>query len=281
MQFPISRVKNGWSADLHVHNHWSLDIPSGPKASEYLEIAEKNKIHIGFLDHYELFYLSNPTCPYKDKEWIPTWPFDEQGWSDYLEEMDSLRSSYPFVSTGLEIDYYADMEPELRNFVEAYGDEFDFLVGSMHELEHWRPVTLPTDLIALVNQMGGFENAVTKYFDLQERMIKTKIFKAVAHIDTIFRYCRELVPMKDEYDRFERTKKIIELCIETGTWIEYNLSGWRFPINRPFPAEPFLHEYIPKGAHFYVGSDSHSVADFAEYVPKVQTATKLLNILYK
>lgn len=276
MNFPVKNIRQGWDTDFHVHTRWSLDIPNGPYPEDYLSIAESNKIHIGFLDHYEIFYLKNLECPFKEKKFQPVWPFEGEKWQKYLDEMDQIKSNYSFVSSGLEIDYYPDMEDELRNFVDDYGNEFDLLVGSMHETEHFRPVTLDEDLLELIKKHGSFEEVERVYFELLEKMIKTRIFKAIAHPDTIYRFCKSVIPFKNSYDSSEYTKKIIDLCIQNDIWVEYNLSGIRHPVGRPFPPENIITESIKRGAKVYVGSDSHSVSFFESFIPEIRKANKLI-----
>ena len=281
MEYILPKIKSGWDMDFHVHTRWSLDIPNGPQAQEYLSLAEENKIHICFLDHYELWYLDHLDCPFKEKQWQPEWPFSDGKWEIYLEEMDEIRSNYSFISSGLEIDYYPDMEDEIKNFIDDYGKDFDLLAGSLHEIEHWRPVTIPEDLKFLVKKYNGFENVITKYYDLQEKMVKSKIFKAITHPDTIFRYCKGFIPFDEKYDNHSRTQDIIDLCIETDTWFEINLSGYRYPINRPFPPNDMVSEALKNGAKIFVGSDSHAINTFEQFIPKIKHANNFVKDNWK
>lgn len=275
MEFPIKKVKDGWAADFHVHTKWSLDIPEGPSPEDYLEEAEKNKIHICFLDHYELVYKNNPKMP-EGKNWTPIWPFEGDNWHKYLEIMDNLKSNYSFVSSGLEVDYYIDKEDELRNFIDDNKNEFDFLVGTVHDAEFCSPITLSEDLQRLIKKYGSFEKVANIYFDIEEQMVKSKIFKAIAHIDTIYRFCGSFIDRKPEYENNNRIKKIANLCRDNDIWIEYNLSGIRYPIGRPFPNENLITEFRKQGAKIFVGSDSHSVQTFKQFIPEVKRATQTL-----
>jgi HisJ family histidinol phosphate phosphatase len=281
MEMPI-KIKTSFDVDLHVHNRWSLDIPQGPHPEEYMELAEKNKIHIGFLDHYEVIYQKNLECPFEDKKWVPIDTFAGDNWNKYLEELDDLKNNYSFVSTGLEIDYAPEDEGELSDFIKEYGSTFDFFVGTLHELERFRPVTLESDLRALIKKHGSFEAIVKIYFDLQEKMIKSGLFTAIAHIDTIYRYCGSIIPRIDQYQNSEfggYTQRIIELCIKNNIWIEYNLSGFRYSLNRPFPPEKMVKKYSKLGAKFFVGSDCHTIPTFNRFVPKIKEANALLRSL--
>jgi len=62
--------------------------------------------------------------------------------------------------------------------------------------------------------------------------------------------------------------------------IEYNLSGFHFPINRPFPSKEIAKKLRKERARFFVGSDSHSVENFQENISKVKNAYKFLGIMY-
>ncbi|MHA1339348.1 MAG: histidinol-phosphatase HisJ family protein [Promethearchaeota archaeon] len=272
-KLPIKKAKIDWDHDFHIHTNWSLDNLTGPDPEDYLEIAEKNKVQICFLDHYELIYKEDPPIP-KDKTWVPQWPFYNDKWNKYLEKMDEIKSNYSFVFSGLEVDYYTFMEDKIKEFLDDYANEFDLLVGTLHDAEPCSPVTLEEDLKRLIKKYGSFEKVVEIYFEIEKSLVKSKLFNAVAHIDTIFRYCNKIVPKKDQYDSYFKTKEIIALCIKEGIWIEYNISGYRYPIGRPFPPESMLEEYIPKGAKFFIGSDSHSVETFNLFIPKIKESNK-------
>ena len=87
--------------DYHIHTKWSHDIVnSGPTFEDYCKVAEKNKINICFLDHYELYYIET------DKNY----PFYDNKIVNYLEEVDKIKENYDFVLSGLEVDYYKDRE---------------------------------------------------------------------------------------------------------------------------------------------------------------------------
>lgn len=271
MDYPINNVRNGWYADFHIHSHWSLDIPNGPAPEDYLEIAEEHHIHIGFLDHYEMLYEDNPSGP-KDKHWMPEWPFAGEKWNQYLEKMDELKSHYNFVSSGLEVDYYPERETELRNFVDDYGDEFDLLMGTVHEVEPFAPITLAEDLKRMLKKHGSLEKVADIYFEIERRMLESKIFKAVAHIDTIYRFCNSFVPMKESYDLNPQIQEIADLCRKTDTWLEWNLSGFRYPIGRPFPVFDVIKKHQNAGGRVFIGSDTHSVDTLVEFIPRIKRA---------
>ncbi|MFW9898848.1 MAG: histidinol-phosphatase HisJ family protein [Candidatus Thorarchaeota archaeon] len=256
--------------DYHVHTRWSHDIKEfGPLFEDYIKVAEKNKINICFLDHYELYYVEN------DKNY----PFYGDGKIDqYLEEIDKIKENYESVLSGLEVDYYIDREMELWEFMDEYEKQIDFIAGTLHEMDFGYPVTTREKLLKLLKKKK-IKNIVDEYFELMERLINSKIFKKICHLDTIFRYLnpKDLNPTFDCDISDERVLNIGRLCIKNGIQIEYNLSGIKYPIARSFPSKKVVKKLNNEGAKIFVGSDSHSVNYFRTKIHKVKKAYKLLN----
>ena len=259
--------------DYHIHTKWSHDISElGPSFEKYLKIAEKNKINICFLDHYELYYIEN------DK----TYPFYAGKIEQYLEEIDKIKGTYDFVLSGLEVDYYTDYVIKLREFMDDYKKDFDFIAGTLHEPDIGFPVTTRNKLVELLEKKS-VKQVVDNFFELSEEMIRSKIFENICHLDTIFRYIniRDLVPTFKTDVSDERVLNLGRLCIKNDVNIEYNLSGLKFPIGRPFPSKSVITQLIREGAKIFVGSDSHSVNYFRTNIPKVKKAYRFLKKIEK
>jgi HisJ family histidinol phosphate phosphatase len=256
--------------DYHVHTRWSHDIKDfGPLFEDYIKVAERNKINICFLDHYELYYIEN------DKNY----PFYGDGKIDqYLEDIDKIKENYESVLSGLEVDYYIDREMELWEFMDEYEKQIDFIAGTLHEMDFGYPVTTREKLLKLLKKKK-IKNIVDEYFELMERLINSKIFKNICHLDTIFRYLnpKDLKPTFDCDISDVRVLNLGRLCIENGIQIEYNLSGIKYPIARSFPSKKVVKQLNNEGAKIFVGSDSHSVNYFRTKIHKVKKAYKLLN----
>jgi len=254
--------------DYHVHTKWSHDIAKfGPSFEDYAKIAERNKINICFLDHYELYYIEN------DKNY----PFYAKKIEQYLEEIDKIKGTYEFILSGLEVDYYVDYEIQLREFMDEYEKQFDFIAGSLHEPYIGLPVTTRVKLAELLEKKHVKE-VVDSFFKLSKKMIESKIFKNICHLDTIFRYInvKDLIPSFDTDVSDKRVLNLGRLCIKNNLNIEYNLSGLRFPIERPFPSRFVIAQLKREGAKIFVGSDSHSINYFRTSISKVKKAYKFL-----
>ena len=258
--------------DYHIHTNWSSDISEdGPNFDDYIKIAEAEEINICFLEHYELYSIE------RDK----SNPFYNDKLDDYLEEIDDLKGNYKFILSGLELEYYRDREIELLEFMDDYEKELDFIGGTLHEWIYHYPITSRPKLLQLLEKVP-MNKVIDDYFENVRMMIESKIFKNICHIDTIYRYINEhdIKPLDDCNISDERVLNLGRLCIKKKISIEYNLSGLRFPINRPFPSKDIAKKLRAEKCRFFVGSDSHSVENFQEYISKVKSAYKFLGITY-
>ncbi|MHA1191512.1 MAG: histidinol-phosphatase HisJ family protein [Promethearchaeota archaeon] len=257
--------------DYHVHTNWSLDIvENGPKFEDYITVAEKNRLNVCFLDHYELYYLE------KNKKT----PFHDENIYNYLEEIDTLKETYDFILSGLEVDYYPEKETQLREFMDDHGRDIDFMAGTIHEWIPNYPITLRNKLIELLEKIP-MKQILDEYFEVSESLIKSKIFKNICHIDTIFRYINEndIIPEDDCDVSDDRVLNLGRLCIENDIKIEYNLSGSKFPIKRPFPSREVISKLKEEGGKVFVGSDSHTISYFKKTIPELKKAHDFLSFI--
>ncbi|MHA1745124.1 MAG: hypothetical protein ACTSWW_03925 [Promethearchaeota archaeon] len=271
----FQRISPDRAVDLHLHSNWSQDNLNGPAMAEYIPLAEKFNLHIGFADHFELLYYEKTSQNQKYGKWRLTPDTIDK----YLEEIDSLKEHYPFVSSGLEMGFSPtpSRNARIRDFIDDYRNDFDLFLGGIHEIEDFHAVVMRQDLEILIQKYGSFERVVEKYFDLEEAMVQSQIFDAIAHPDVIFRF---LNPQHDEqvlkYRRNTRIFQIGELCQETGTMMEVNLSGYRFAWGDSLPSLDKIHHLLASGVSFIVGSDSHSLTDLSQSILRIRKINNLI-----
>ncbi|MFW9936968.1 MAG: PHP domain-containing protein [Candidatus Thorarchaeota archaeon] len=257
--------------DYHIHTKWSIDIAdNGPIFEDYIKKAEEYRINICFLEHYELYLIERDKFN----------PFYNNNIDNYLEELDTLKESYDFIYAGLEVDYYRDRETKLLEFMDDYEKELDFIAGTIHEWIPGYPITTRDSLILFLEKKP-MKDVIDEYFKISKEMIESKIFKNVCHIDTIYRYINEndIIPEENCDISEETVLELGRLCIKNNIKIEYNLSGLRFPIKRPFPSRKITLELIKEGARFFVGSDSHSIEYFEKIIPEIKKSYEYLNLI--
>jgi histidinol-phosphatase (PHP family) len=160
---------------------------------------------------------------------------------------------------GVEVDYQARFEPEIRAFLDA--TEYDFVIGSVH-------------------YVGGRFALCDAYFDGPEReryrahleetlhAVRTGLFDVLGHLDIVKRYgVRHYGPFDPE--RYaEPIEAVLRACVETGTGIEINTSGLRGPPGETLPTLPVLRRYHELGGEVLtIGSDAHRADDLAQGIP--------------
>lgn len=258
--------------DYHVHTRlYSVDVAEdGPTFEDYIEVAEEQQINICFLEHFELYYVENDKFN----------PFYDGKVQDYLEKIDQIKETYDFVLAGLEVEYYKDKEIELLEFMDDYEKELDFIAGSVHEWIIGYPVTTRDRLLNFLERKS-MKKIIDEYFEIYKMMIDSNIFKNVCHIDTIFRYINDndLKPENNCDISEDRVIELGNLCINNKIKIEYNLSGLKFPIKRPFPSRNVVSSLKKNGAKFFVGSDSHSIDYFENQINKLKEAYNFLGLI--
>ena len=259
-----------WDHDVHIHTNWSQDNLNGPSMHHYAELAEKYKIHIGFADHFELLYEESQSMKHGK------WKLCRDSLPQYLEEIDQLQSEGFHVSAGLEVDYYPQRIPQLQAFLDEFYDQFDLIIGSVHEIEDFRPVTVQEDLDWLMEKYHSFTSIVDEYFRLEMEMVEQQLFDVIAHPDVVYRFCTpEMLTQHPEYKADPRVLEIGRLCASTKTLLEVNLSGIYKPWNQSFPNEKYMFDLIAEGTEFTIGSDSHSIEHFEKSVLDIRKFNRI------
>ena len=162
------------------------------------------------------------------------------------------------------------------------GNELDFVAGTVHEWIRGYPITLREKVLELMNKIP-VKQIIDEFFGTTEKLIHSGIFKNICHIDTVFRYINEndIKPPKDCDISNDRIIELGRICKERKISVEYNLSGFKFPINRTFPSKEVVSQLKGEGVNFFIGSDSHSLDYFEETIPRLKKAHEFLDLNYK
>jgi len=241
--------------DFHLHTQFSPD--SSTPLEVYAQLADQLSIHIGFLDHFELAFL------------------DRQGYLNYdrlpclLESFDNTKRQFPSISLGLEVDFYSDHSSFVAEFCDDFRNDFDYFIGTVHTVAGLA-VTTKEELDILVARIG-LPTILRRYFDEVEGAIRSGLFDGIAHIDGVMRF----VPLYNVGQKLmtfweERTLELGHLCHANKVPIEINLRGLTPPWGETHPSRPLVTQLVQAGAHFFIGSDSHSIKDFEEAIPQLK-----------
>ncbi len=240
--------------DYHVHTRYSPDVKEG-SFRDYCVIAEKEGIHIGFLDHFKIWKLNDPTYPLS-REKIP----------QYLEEFDNVKSEFADTSLGLEVDYYPEKLGALEEFLEDHRGEFDRFIGAVHIV--FDEVASTLEGLKTLTMNYPLEKICEEYLRMVEKAVESRLFDGIAHLDGIYRWIRRtnLSPVVDEGELLELGR----LCKRRGVMVELNIRSDSFPLKR------ILRRLLDENTVFFVGSDSHSPEEFSRALYRIKEANKLL-----
>ncbi len=272
-------IEPGWDHDLHVHSNWSQDNLNGPSHGDFLQLAQRYKIHVGFADHYEIgFYTRKPP---KSADLGP-WKLNPTTIDDYLEHCDRVKEDYKNVSIGLEVSYHAEIASEIDTFLDDYYSQFDYMIGSLHEVDLFKAVTISRDLTETIQKYGSLQKVAKLYFQALEDMISTKRFDIIGHPDVLFRFSH-LSSLSTELKSFytQRMLDIAWLCQKSKTLMEINLSGYRFAWKDSFPPQFILSHLQSSEIPMVIGSDSHLLDHFVAAVPRIREFNRLIRNEWK
>lgn len=164
------------------------------------------------------------------------------------------------VLIGVEVDYQRRYEADARQFL--HGTDFDYVVGGIH-YARGESVFLPSFFDA------PEQENVEAYLDEVLGAVHSGLFDVIAHLDIVKRYgVRHYGPF-DPTRYADAIDTILRACVETGTGLEINSSGWRGPPKEPFPTLHVLRRYRELGGQVLtVGSDAHHADDLARDIPR-------------
>ena len=105
---------------------------------------------------------------------------------------------------------------------------------------------------------------VAPYFDEVEAAARSGLFDAIGHIDVVKRYLHPHVTPADFAAAPELYEPILRALVESGTALEVNTSGLRYPIGETFPRPAIVARFRELGGRAVtVGSDAHRAEQFA------------------
>ncbi|MHA1886827.1 MAG: histidinol-phosphatase HisJ family protein [Promethearchaeota archaeon] len=273
------KLPPSWDYDLHIHTNWSQDNIDGPYAKDWLQLGKRYKICLGFTDHFE---IGNIDPRYQRNQAKNSWKLSFETIDSYLEEFDELRNEkIPFV-LGLEVSYHPDYTDSLWEFLDSYYSQFDYIVGSIHELALHQAVTVKETIFNLQRNQPQMEEWVDLYFNRVKEMIKVRRFDVIAHPDVIFRFLSyDSLPLNVKSQYREKILELGWLCDKYKTFLEINLSGYRSPWQDSFPKDNVVTQLLMEEIPMVVGSDSHQLSDFLFHLPTIRRLNHLLSKNWK
>jgi histidinol-phosphatase (PHP family) len=247
-------------ADYHVHTNFSIDCQQTMEMQCRAALAA-GVTEIAFTEH-----VDHDACDLESR--------DRYNYAAYVAELERCRALFDGQLTILkaaEIDWNYSIEEDVRRFIGEH--EFEFIIGSMHNLNHTY-VGFGT-----LEQFGGPHQMYDDYLDELEGLVSTGYPDVIGHLDLPRRYHHvsmfEVAP-----EHFEaRLRKIFRIAAAQQVGFEINTSGLRRGFGVTYPEPDVLVWFVEEGGQIVtVGSDSHYPEHIGDSIANVYEALKARGI---
>ena len=214
--------------------------------------VELGIVEIGFAEHVDFDPVD--------------WGFGFFNYDRYSSDIEGARESFGkrlVIWKGVEIDYQRYFEDEIREWLRD--KRFDFVVGSVHYLDHRfvdRQLVTSSDLRTLYN---AYSTEVTK-------SIESRLFDVVGHLDIIRKFIdKERLGHRDSACE-EGFRMVLGEIMERRMYLEINskLSVLDESRTDTMPSKEIVEEYLENGGKLIsIGSDAHSTEELGNGIVEI------------
>jgi histidinol-phosphatase (PHP family) len=163
------------------------------------------------------------------------------------------------VRFGAELTYNRRWEADVRAHLARY--RYDYVIGSVHdwpESPYW-----PSRVRAWVDGRS-LDEVVAPYYAEIVAAARSGLFDTIGHLDVVRRYLHPYVTATDLATRPDLQEPALRAIVESGTALEVNSSGLRYPGAETYPSGSVVARYRELGGEpVAVGSDAHTRGSFA------------------
>lgn len=228
--------------DYHVHTEFSVDCKT-PMRENCAAALAAGVTEIALTDHIDL-RPSDPGYGYYRAE-------------EYFASLERVRAEFAgqplVILAGAEVDFHSQTETSVRAFIERYGSDYDFVIGSVHyaaDGELIYPSTFasrtPDDVFA-----DHFREVI--------RSVETGWFDTIGHMDIPKRYLPRHLRNYDPARYRELLGPVFDALIAQNMAFEINTSGIRQAPKASMPGPAIVRWYVDHGgSRITTGTDSHT-----------------------
>jgi len=163
------------------------------------------------------------------------------------------------IRFGAELTYNRRWEADVRAHLARY--RYDYLIGSVHdwpESPYW-----PSRVRAWV-EGRSLDEVVAPYYAEIIAAAQSGLFDTIGHLDVVKRYLHPYITAADLAARPDLNEPALRAIVESGTALEVNSSGLRYPGAETYPSAAVVARYRELGGErVVVGSDAHARGSFA------------------
>jgi len=230
--------------DNHTHTTFSLD--STMQAEDAINSAKVLGLDgIAFTDHVDFDYPG-----YDD-----AFNFDIFKYSEFVDKLIKDYSDTLTILKGIELG----LQPHInhKNIEAAKKVDFDFIIGSVHIIDHMDPYT--GDYYVGKTKKDSYTRYLQAIYD---GTLSFKDYDVIGHIGYIRRYGDFNDRSMNYKDYSDVIDSILKTVLHDGKGIEVNTSGLRGILGCTMPDEGILTRYKELGGEIItIGSDAHNPND--------------------
>jgi histidinol-phosphatase (PHP family) len=195
---------------------------------------------------------------------------------DYFRSLEAARAKFGdrlTILAGAEIDFHTETAEAVERFVEQYGQEYDFVIGSVHYAAG--------GVIIFPDQFAGktLDDVFLPYFDQVQTAVTTGWFDSIGHLDIPKRYLPTTHRTYDPLVYRDRLNEIFATMIDKGVAFEINTSGLRQAPKTSMPGPVIVRWYVDAGGRLITtGTDSHAAQTVGAGVPKTLAMLELCGV---
>ncbi len=194
---------------------------------------------------------------------------------DVFKKFKEEKSNSPIkLKLGIELDNDPETSSQGRKWVEKNYDEFDFILGSVHFINHW---AFDHAYYREEYKKWNIEELYKTYYLEVQKTIKLGLIDGLGHFDLI-----KIFNYKLEEKSFETInnliKETLELAKKANLSIEISTAGLRKPVNEIYPSKNILKFAKEMGIDFTLSSDAHAPDQIAENYTELKKLLQELEI---
>ena len=163
------------------------------------------------------------------------------------------------IRFGAELTFNRRWEADVRDHLREH--RYDYVIGSVHdwpESPYW-PSRVESWVVG-----RSLDDIVAPYYAEIIAAARSGLFDTIGHLDVVKRYLHPWITAADLGARPDLQEPALRAIIESGTALEVNSSGLRYPGAETYPSAAVVARYRELGGErVVVGSDAHSRGSFA------------------
>jgi histidinol-phosphatase (PHP family) len=233
--------------DAHMHTDLSPDsrVPMELYAAQAFE---RGIPEIALTDHLD-FMPGAQAYEYAD------YPLRER----LIRELQERWAGKVRIRFGVELTYESRYEDDIRKHLATH--RYDYTIGSIHAMSDG---PYAKSRVASWAEGKTLAEAVAPYFAEVAGAIRSGLFDTMGHLDQCKRWMLHWFSPADYAAAPELYEPLLVALVESGTALEVNASGLRYPEHETYPAAWVVARFRELGGQrVTVGSDSHLPHCFA------------------